>query len=406
MTYFLRTTLFSFLFIWSFVFSEEISRHSESPRKTVLVLSSRGGGGHTAAANTLQALLGDKYDFKVVTPIDQLRIWGVPSGEQFYNLMLRNGWIRSTNFLVRHVVPSLFLSRIAKLEKIITSYINQSQPELVISLIPFVNYPATEAARKKKIPYLLITTDNDLRNWVLGLDKMKHPHFKVTIGADLPMTREVLRKKKIKDERIETTGLPLRPDFIATKNRSQILREFRLPKNKPIVLITMGGAGGIGAYEYAKQVGQMDLGAHLIILAGRNEGLKESLRKIKLHRSNSLTALGYTDRVADLMAISNVVITKPGPGTINEAMAMKLPMLLDNTGISLFWERANVDMVLNYQIGERIRKYRQVKKLLRSYLCDFEKKEALEKLFADVPANQFHLRIGKIIEELIETNAL
>ncbi|MGE3533931.1 MAG: hypothetical protein AB7H48_03770, partial [Parachlamydiales bacterium] len=203
-----------------------------SYKKTVLVLSSRGGYGHTAAANTLQKLIGDRYELKVVHPIDQLRIWGVPSGEQFYNMMLKRGWIRSMNFLARHLAPRLFRSRRHKIEKIIDSYIQAYQPNLVVSLIPYINYPASEAARKEEIPYLLITTDNDLRNWSFGLEKLKHPNFRVTIGSDLPTTRGILRKKNIPESAIETIGLPLRPDFITTKNEEQIRKEYRIPYEK------------------------------------------------------------------------------------------------------------------------------------------------------------------------------
>ena len=67
-----------------------------------------------------------------------------------------------------------------------------------------------------------------------------------------------------------------------------------------------------------------------------------------------MTLLGFTDRVADLMAISHLIVTKPGPGTISEAIAMKLPILIDNTDKLLFWERINVDLVLNYGVGQRI----------------------------------------------------
>src|ERR1700722_19826827 len=101
-------------------------------RKTLLILSSRGGGGHTAAAFTLQKLLSCEYDIRIIYPIDQLRIWGIPSGEQFYNAMLQNGWTRSMNFIVRHIAPHLFRSREEKLEKIIDSHIESYKPDLVI----------------------------------------------------------------------------------------------------------------------------------------------------------------------------------------------------------------------------------------------------------------------------------
>lgn len=370
-------------------------------KKMVLVLSSRGGYGHTAAANTLQHLIGESYELKVVHPIDQLRIWGVPSGEQFYNMMLKRGWIRSMNFLARHLAPRLFRSRKQKVEKIINSYIEAYQPNLVVSLIPYINYPASEAARKKEIPYLLITTDNDLRNWSFGLEKMKHPNFRVTIGSDLPTTRGLLLKKKIPESAIETIGLPLRPDFITTKNEQLIREEYRIPIEKPVILVMMGGAGGKSSYEYARKIGGMDLATHLIICTGRNEKLKKDIERIKLHPSNSMTVLGFTERIADLMAMSDLLITKPGPGTINEAIAMQIPILVDNVEASLFWERANSEMVVNYGIGEKIKDYKQMRKVLKAFLSDREKQKEIEKSYATLPANKFHERIGQIVDSMV-----
>ncbi len=398
----LNTLIFFFLclFFWASIHSEETTREN-SPRKTLLILSSIGGGGHIAASNTLQNLVGDEYDLKVVYPINQLRILGIPSCEQVHNVMLRKGWIRSWNFIVRHVAPSIFRSRQSKVEKIISSYVDTYHPDLVISLIPFINYPASEAARKQGIPFLLITTDNDLKNWAFELDKVKHRHMKVTIGADLPTTRDILLEKKIPASAIETIGLPLRPDFMTQKDESKILKDFHLPSNKEIILIMMGGAGGDVAYEYTKKIGSMNLDAHLVIIAGRNNKLKKELEQIKLHPSNTLSVLGFTDRVSDLMAVADVIVTKPGPGTINEAIAMKLPILIDNTSTSLFWERANVDIVLKYGIGQRIKKFDQIKDLLSVYLKDAKTKKATEQSFFKIPANQFHLRIPGIIHDLI-----
>ena len=392
-----------FLFLCLALGASFLSADEAAKKKTILILSSTGGGGHIAASNTLQSLVGDEYELKMVYPINQLRIWGVPSCEQVYNAMLRNGWIRSMNFIVRNLAPSIFRSYMGKLQRIINSYIGTYQPDILISVIPFVNFPASEAARKAGIPFLLITTDNDLKNWALDIEKVKHPHFKVTIGADLPTTREVLLKKNVPEKAIETIGLPLRPDFMADKDSSRILQELQLPQDKEIVLIMMGGAGSDAAYEYAKQVGELDLGIHLAVIAGRNHKLKKRLEKLELNPSNSMTVFGFTDRVSDVMAVSDVIITKPGPGTINEAIAMKLPILIDNTDISLFWERANVDFVLNHGVGQKIKKFRHIESLLMAYLKDRQVILNTNKSFVDFPSNQFHLRIPGIIKELIAT---
>jgi processive 1,2-diacylglycerol beta-glucosyltransferase len=395
-----------FISLSGFVVANDLAITPPTQKKTILVLSSTGGGGHIVASNTLETLVGQEYDLKIVYPINQLRIWGVPSCEQVYNAMLRNGWVRSMNFIVRHVCPPVFHSRLNKIEKIISSYIESSNPDLVISLIPFINYPASEAARKNGLPFLLVTTDNDLSNWAFEMEKVKNTQMRVTIGSDIPATKGVLLKKNIPESAIETIGLPLRPDFIAQKDEKKILDELHLPANKEIILIMMGGAGGDIAYEYAKKIGGMNLGAHLVVIAGRNNKLKKDLEQLKLHPSNTLTAFGFTNRISDLMAVSDLVITKPGPGTINEAMAMKLPILIDSTASSLFWERTNVDLVLKYGIGQRIKKFHQVKELITSYLKDPVTKQKTEELFESVPPNQFHLRMPEIIREMIALREL
>jgi processive 1,2-diacylglycerol beta-glucosyltransferase len=380
------------------------AEEAQKPRKTLLVLSSIGGGGHLAACNALETFLGDEYDLKVIYPINELRIWGVPAGEQFFNMMLKNGWIRSMNFIARHLAPSLFRARQSKLEAIIETHVRAHHPDLLISLIPFVNFPASEAARKSGIPFLLITTDNDLSNWSLELEKVTHPLMKITIGTELPKTREVLLQKGVLDACIEITGLPLRGEFIQQKDREEICQSFHFPHDQRRILIMMGGAGGQVAYDYAEAIGAMPLGIHLIVVAGRNVALRRQLETLAVHPSNTFSVFGYMNRVSDLMAVSDVLVTKPGPGTINEAIAMHLPMLIDHTGTSLFWERSNVDIVLKGGVGEKVKQLSQLESLLIPYLTDLSVKERVHHAFMGMPPNQFHLRIPGIVRELINAN--
>lgn len=371
-----------------------------SPTKKILVLSCKGGYGHLAAAKTLQSILGDRYDIEVIYPIEELKIWGISSGEQVYNMMLLNGWIRSTNIVTRHVAPHLFESRKNKMEKIIHSHIDRVKPDLLVSVMPFINLPATEAARKSAVPYLMITTDNDLKNWVLGLENVKHPNFKITIGNDLPQTRQMLLSHHIASASIETIGLPLRLDFIENKDREKLKKEYQIPDGKPVILIMMGGAGANNAFSYAKRILNLNFPTHVIVCAGRNLELAQKLKRMKISGSSTLTVMPFTERVADLMALSDLIITKPGPGSINEAIAMKVPMLIDNTSVPLYWERANIELVQSYGVGECIKHIKQTKRLLIEYLTDDDLRETIKDGFARIPENRFHERIESLVEEM------
>ncbi len=390
------------LFGSSIMYAEEAVIPSPKPSKKILILSSNGGNGHNAAASALKTLLGDKYELKIVYPIDQLHIWGVRSGEQFYNTMLQFNLIRSMNVISKYVAPKLFRTRKKKIEELVQKYVDLEKPNLVISLIPFINLPASEAARKSGIPFLLVTTDNDLRNWVHGLQGVSHPNFKVTIGNDLPSTRAMLHQRKVPDSSIEMIGLPLRPDFQASKSLQELHLEYGVPTDKSVILIMMGGAGSESALEYTKKIGSMEIGAHLIVIAGKNEKLARKLKKIKLHPSNSISVLGFTDKVADFMSLSDLIITKPGPGTINEAIAMRLPILIDNTSVPLRWEKTNIELVLKYGIGDRITDEDDAEILLNRYLKDEKLRDDIQQAFTRLPPNHFNERIIELVDSMCE----
>lgn len=369
-------------------------------KKKILVLSSNGGHGHNAAVATLKNVLEKKYELKVAYPIDKLRICGVRLDEQIYNTMLQYGWVHAINLIAKHIAPKIFRVKKKALEKMVSGFIADEEPDLVISLIPFINLPATEAAKKQQVPYLMITTDNDLRNWVHGIRDVTHPDFKVTVGNDLPTTREMLRKKRIPEEKIETMGLPLCQNFACSKSTEELHLEYGVPMDKHVILIMMGGAGSQSALSYSKKIGRLDLNAHLIVCAGKNAKLAQKLKKIRMHPSNSMTVMGFTDKVAELMSISDLIITKPGPGTINEAMSMQLPILIDNISTPLFWEKANAEMVLKYGIGQRIHNHDDIKTLVTRYLKDSELQAKTKEAYRLLPPNHFPERISKLVDSM------
>ena len=369
--------------------------------KKVLILSSNGGYGHRAAEASLQLILEKNYQFKVIYPIEEIKMWGVSGSEEFYNYLLKEGWIKSTNLISKSIAPKLFRNRRRAIERLIDRHIEFEKPDIIVSLIPFINYPATEAARKRDIPYLLITTDNDLRNWVHGLQAVTHPNFKVTVSADLPSTCGLLEKRHISEKNINVIGLPLRASFKITKNLDELYIQYKIPKEKPTILIMMGGSGGGKCLEYTKAIGALPMGLHLIVCTGKNQELVQKIKETKLHPSNSITIMGFTENIADLMTLSDLMITKPGPGVINEALATRLPLLIDKTASLLSWEKANISLVLKYGIGDSITNMKNLPSLLNQYLFDPAFKKKLETAFDIVPSNSFNEKVKELINSML-----
>ena len=406
----LKNRLFIWKWIWIFGFAPMFLQcdepESSFPKKKILLLNCTGGNGHNAAANALKTLLHERYDFTVVYPINELEILGIPSGESLYNLALRHGWTRSVNVVSRYVAPKVFRRYKKKIESQIALHIEAQKPDLVISVIPFINLWASEAARKADIPYLIVTTDNDLQTFVHGLQGVCHPNFKVVVGTYLGCSKEMLNQRNIPDDLIEVIGLPVRPDFLTKKDPKSLRTQYQIPPHKPVILIMIGGVGGNATYEYAKTLGQIQMGIHLIACAGRNQELAEEMRKIKLNPSNTMTVMEFTDKIPDLMAIADLIITKPGTLSTTESLVMRLPILMDCTNPVISWEQANIDLIKKYGVGNAIEKFDQAELMVREYLYDSDLRHQVQQSYQKMPANRFNESITAIIDEMSQARAL
>lgn len=386
--------------IWLLAFAPLFLQGEEAKAPKILILCSNGGNGHNAAVGALKTILHNQYEFTVVYPIDELEIFGVPSGESLYNLALRKGWTRSVNVVSRYVAPKVFRRYKKKIEGLIANHIEAVKPDLVISVIPFINFSASEAARKSNVPFLIITTDNDLQTFVHGLQGVSHPNFKVIVGTHLWCSQEMLHQRNIAGHLIEVIGLPVRPDFLVEKDAKLLREKYQIPAHKPVILIMIGGAGGDTAYQYAKTLGQIQMGVHLIACAGRNNEMAHDMRKIKLNPSNSLTVMEFTDQIPELMAMADLIITKPGTLSTTESLVMRLPILMDCTNPVIDWEQANIDLIKNYGVGNYIKDLKQTEMLVRDYLYDTELRYRVQQAYKKMPANRFNESIAGIIEEM------
>ena len=87
----------------------------------------------------------------------------------------------------------------------------------------------------------------------------------------------------------------------------------------------VGGGDGIGAvYEIAREVSKFAREGQLMIVAGRNQVLKQKLDAVDWEIPTKV--FGFVKNMPDLMGASDILITKAGPGTISEALISRLPM--------------------------------------------------------------------------------
>ncbi|MBP3963265.1 MGDG synthase family glycosyltransferase [Paenibacillus lignilyticus] len=140
-----------------------------------------------------------------------------------------------------------------------------------------------------------------------------------------------LSRVGVEPERISVTGIPIRPEYNGAYDKTAILTEIGLDPERPTVLV-MGGGNGLMGQEIGEalclSLARKELHAQMIFVCGHNDKLRLHLTRLKFAHKLPIVVTGFTDRVPELMAASDLLLTKSGGLTSSEALAVGLPMLI------------------------------------------------------------------------------
>ena len=134
----------------------------------------------------------------------------------------------------------------------------------------------------------------------------------------------------IQKERVHPFGIPVSPKFFKSTNKEATRRSLRLSDDLKTILI-MGGGQGLGPIEdLIYTINTIEKPFQVIVVCGTNKKLKKWLEKRKLLFRKKMAILGYTKEVEMLMAVSDIVVSKPGGLTTAEALTKNLPIVIVN----------------------------------------------------------------------------
>ncbi|MFA5156416.1 MAG: glycosyltransferase [Candidatus Omnitrophota bacterium] len=135
-------------------------------------------------------------------------------------------------------------------------------------------------------------------------------------------------KKGVAPAKVRALGIPFNHKFNEPVDRQKTIQRLGLDSGLPTILI-MGGGQGLGPIKIVvKALEKVKPEFQAIVVTGTNKKLYNSLsRKIKKFK-RKLLLFGYTDRINELMTVSDVVVTKPGGITTAEALSKNLPMII------------------------------------------------------------------------------
>ncbi|MBU1998846.1 MAG: hypothetical protein KKE64_05045 [Candidatus Omnitrophica bacterium] len=132
----------------------------------------------------------------------------------------------------------------------------------------------------------------------------------------------------IPENKLKCLGIPFEHKFNEPVDKEEVHKKLGLNSKVPTILI-MGGSHGLGPIKNMLQsLDKANLEFQMLIVAGANMKLYQSLSRDIRTFKKKCALFGYTDKVHELMSISSLIITKPGGITTSEALAKGLPMLI------------------------------------------------------------------------------
>jgi processive 1,2-diacylglycerol beta-glucosyltransferase len=290
----------------------------------ILVIHATAGAGHKKAAEAifhgLEAQGG--IDAKLVDALDYTNPFfkrTYPSSYTF--LVTRLSWAWGFFFSVLdiswmqplvHVVRRLYNGFNAQA---LQKFLIQEQFDSVITT-QFLSAEVCAYLKrtgKIKSKVICVVTDFDVhRIWVNeGID--------VYTGA-CDYTKNKLISLGVPPEQVFATGIPTDAKFAQNPDISALKKKLGI-KDGIFTILIATGSFGMGPIE---ELMELLKDYQLLIVCGHNKDLYERLRP-KAHPNTYV--LGLVNNMDELMAVSNVMVTKPGGLSIAEALVKKLPMI-------------------------------------------------------------------------------
>jgi UDP-N-acetylglucosamine:LPS N-acetylglucosamine transferase len=333
------------------------------------------GGGHRAAATALQAAIATQgwgwqvrlvHLFEALDPQGQFRRVTGTAPEDYYNKRLAHGWTLGLAQELKLLQSMIRLGHGMLVEALKKHWLN-TEPDLVVSLVPNFNRSLYEslAAALPGVPFVTVLTD--LADYP--------PHFWIEPGQQQdvicgsPQAVAQARAAGYSPERVHpVSGTLLRPDFytFVAGDRADERRRLGLDPDLPTGLVMFGGHGSSAMATLANALSDMQL----ILMCGHNVKLAGRLGKIKATAPRCV--VGFTTDIPRYMHLADFFIGKPGPGSLSEAVQMKLPVIVTRNAWTMPQERYNATWVRENGVGIVLPNFRSIRPAVEGLVASLE----------------------------------
>jgi len=324
------------------------------------------GGGHRAAATALRLVIQEQQRpwevrpvnlQEVLDPLDIFRKYTRLRLQDVYNLLLKKGWTLGSAHLLRgmHVLIRLYHGAQVRL---LNEFWGRSRPDMVVSLVPNFNRALAQSLRQTLpgVPFVTILTDladSPPHFW------MERESEYLICGSDRAV-QQARRLGHAPDRVFRTSGMIIHPRFYQplAVDRPAERRRLGLDPDLPTGLVLFGGQGAPVMRRIARRLDRAAQDLQLILICGHNHRLRRALFRTP-HRRPWFVE-GFTTEVPYYMTLSDFFIGKTGPGSISEALAMKLPVIVPSNAWTMPQERYTAVWLRENGLGLVVPSFRHI----------------------------------------------
>lgn len=395
--------------------------------KRVLIMSASTGGGHNRAARAIKEelesrtinnmpikceivdslkLVNNTMDKVISRGYEKSAIYTPKAYGSVYRLSETN--LASRNEFKGNPLTSLMARKFKHL-------LNDSKPDLIIGTHPFPMIALSTLKKHNNLntlnlgesfiknskvdvpPMISVLTDytthstwiqNEIDYYIVGHEYVK----------------ELLVYEGVNGEKVKSFGIPVEKSFLDHRDKETVLTELGLSPDKLTVLL-MGGSFGAGNIkETLEDLLTIDRDFQVLVVTGRNEHLKDKLSKMldSTIQDKNICLLGYTDKMNDILASIDVLISKPGGLTTTEALLNDVPMI-----VPYFipgQEEENLDFLTNCGAALRTTKKYSLPVLLKVLIDDPSRLDMLRKNIKSIRKFDSAVNISNLVVDILDNN--
>ncbi len=299
----------------------------------ILIPSVTCGGGHMQAASALEET------WKIVRPEDTVRKVDVLDfTPRIYKKIYSEGYVK----LIQHAPevyshyfektddPS-FIKRMTPLRRITSrfmanpfvKYLKEFSPDLMVCphFLPLEIMGALGSKHFKKRKPKVVCVVTDFEAHALWMEPCVDLYC---VAAEETKARLVARG--VSEKKVIPTGIPVSLRFSSPINAKKVRKGLGF-RNDQKTLLVLGGGFGMGPLpQIVKEADRMKVPFQIVVVAGKNEKLKRILDSKKYR--HPMKIFGFTHNMHELMAASDLILTKPGGLTTSESLAMGKPLFI------------------------------------------------------------------------------